>query len=202
MDLKNTNWYSDTTSRAAISVRNSENMPIGSHKKKDGYVWIVSENSAIIICYLSPNDGIATFHQKLNGLEDLIGDFDGEIILANDFNAKSTEWRATWSDTRGRELAKMAANLDLTMLNEGNSTTFSRPGYREMIPDVTLASSGIATIIKNWKVLEDYMASDHQYIRFQNGKSSKKLHGEGKNKQKKGWKVIRLDPAVLTEDTN
>ena len=45
-------------------------------------------------------------------------------------------------------------------------TTFRRPGYRQTIVDVTLAFEGVVRRIVYWRVLEDFTASDHQYISF------------------------------------
>ncbi|XP_033222767.1 uncharacterized protein LOC117176619 [Belonocnema kinseyi] len=139
-NLKHRNWYSDTSGRAAIWVRDPKKVPVEDCGKGNGYEWVISGNSAIISCYLSPNEGIAIFPGKLVAIENRIPDLDIEVILAGDFNAKSSEWGMTWKDPRGKELAEMVASLDLTVLNVGNSFTFRRPGYRETIPGVTLAS--------------------------------------------------------------
>ncbi|XP_026476037.1 uncharacterized protein LOC113381301 [Ctenocephalides felis] len=89
--------------------------------------------------------------QKLTSIENTICGFNGEDLIAGDFNAKSVEWGADFSDTRGNEVADMAARLDLTVLNTGVTSTFRRPGYRESILDITLATPKTASRIQDWK---------------------------------------------------
>ena len=60
----------------------------------------------------------------------------------------------------------MADRLGLIVLNRGNVTTCRRPEYRQTIVGVTLASEGVVRRIVDWRVLEDFTASDHQYISF------------------------------------
>ncbi|XP_078051844.1 uncharacterized protein LOC144477990, partial [Augochlora pura] len=60
----------------------------------------------------------------------------------------------------------MAARLNVVVHNRGSSTTFRRFGYRETIVDVTMASEDVAPRIDDWKVIEDYTGSDHQYVAF------------------------------------
>lgn len=138
------NWFADTSSRAAIWIRNLEKMPINNHGKGDGYVWFKSGVSTLVSCYLSPNEGIAVFRKNLDEIENLIRNLDGKVILAGYFNAKSTAWGVERSDMRRKELAEMAASLDLTVLNTGSSTIFRRKGCRETIIDITLATPQLA----------------------------------------------------------
>ena len=60
----------------------------------------------------------------------------------------------------------MGSRLDLVVLNQGTTTTFRRPGYRETIIDISLASQRLAAQIEDWQVIEDYTGSDHMYITF------------------------------------
>ena len=39
-----------------------------------------------------------------------------------------------------------------------------RPGYRETIIYISLASQRLAVQIEDWQVIEDYTGSDHMYI--------------------------------------
>ena len=119
--------------------------------------------------YLSPNEGISVFRQKMANIEDAISKFDGEVIVAGDFNAKSAEWGAEYSDTRGNDVADFAARMDLTVLNTGSVTTFRRPGYQESILDITLATPRTANVIRDWTVSEEYSGSDHQHVTFSIG---------------------------------
>lgn len=161
-------WLSSTSNTAAIWVL-SPTLHSMSSRRNDGFIWVKFRDFTLISCYLSPNQGILTFRRQLGDLEDTIRRIDGEVIVAGDFSAKSTEWGIAWSDTRGNELADMVARLNLTTLNEDNVSTFRRPGCRESILDITFASPKTALAVRDWRVLEDYNFSDHQYIHFSTG---------------------------------
>lgn len=66
----------------------------------------------------------------------------------------------------------MAARKDLHTLNVGNVSVFRHPGYGETTYDISLASEDIVTWISNWRVAEDYTASNHQTILFRINPSS------------------------------
>lgn len=55
------------------------------------FVWINTSTTYFMSVYLSPNEGINVFRQKLANIENVIFKFNGEIIVAGDFNAKSAE---------------------------------------------------------------------------------------------------------------
>lgn len=61
---------------------------------------------------------------------------------------------------------EMTVRTGLYVLNVGTTTTFRRPGYIETIPDISLANEDLLPWIEEWKVIEDYTGSDHQYITF------------------------------------
>lgn len=63
------------------------------------------------------------------------------------------------TDCRGRCILEIAATLDLNVANVDNTTTFRRPGYGEIIPDITLTSEAIVRYILDWRVIESYTGS-------------------------------------------
>lgn len=85
-----TSWHTDKTSTAAIWITNRQVVPTDSGRG-DGYVWIKTAKTYNMSVYLSPNEGISAFRQKLADIESTICGFDSEIIVAGDFNAKSAE---------------------------------------------------------------------------------------------------------------
>lgn len=147
-------------------IVNPSIVDIIAHHREDGFVSAETKECCFISCYLSPNISWESFLTKLVLLEEFILQRGKQVILAGDFNAKSEEWGENRNDARGRELAEMAARLDLVVLSSGLATTFRRPGRRESILDVSFATPGIAKCIHNWKVVEEYNASDHMYIAF------------------------------------
>lgn len=106
------------------------------------------------------------FRQKLVNMENAISKFNGEIIVAGDFNAKSAEWDADFSDTKGNEVADISARLGLIVLGTESTTTFRRPGYQESILDISMGMLRIASEIQDRESSKDFSGNDHQYIRF------------------------------------
>lgn len=190
-------WFADNTGTAAIWVKNRRKFQIEECGKGDGFVWIQSEGATYFSCYLSPNEGIGVFRQKLEHLEEKIRSTDGEVVVAGDFNAKSSEWGMTRSDTRGTELAEMVARLDMTILNTGTTTTLRRSGQRGSIIDLTMATPNIAARITGWQVFEGFTASDHQFIGFQVGSLDPLGDARRGRDLAIGWNVARLDKEVL-----
>ncbi|XP_036327420.1 uncharacterized protein LOC118740030 [Rhagoletis pomonella] len=92
----------------------------------------------------------------------------------------------------------MSARLEFIVLNTGAATTFRRPGCEETTPDITLASEGIAGTIKEWKVLEDYTGSDHQYISFIIDSKNDGLRKKMQCSTRK-WNVSKLNSEALSE---
>ncbi|XP_044578925.1 uncharacterized protein LOC123261396 [Cotesia glomerata] len=158
--------FADKSGTAAIWIANTKNITVDNSGSGSGFIWIKTPTTYFISVYLSPNEGIRVFRQKMADIEDAIGKFNEEVIVAGDFNAKWAEWGADFSDTRGNEVADFAARLDLIVLNTGNTTTFRRPGYQESILDITLATPRIANMIEDWTVSEEYSGSDHQNMTF------------------------------------
>ncbi|XP_046491895.1 uncharacterized protein [Neodiprion pinetum] len=119
-------WIPDNTGTAAIWIVNPDLQVVGTGKG-DGFAWAKLQGYTIFSCHLSPNEDIHTFRRKLGEIEDTARQIGGEVVIAGDLNAKSTEWGMDRSDTRGNEVSDMTARLDLVIVNEGNTTTWRRP---------------------------------------------------------------------------
>lgn len=189
-------WYADSTGTAAVWIRNSSKLPVINTGKGGGYVWVTTPDITYIGCYLSPNEGIEAFRRKVENLEEAARDIPGEVIVAGDFNAKSSVWGMTWTDSRGREVTEMAARLDLVFLNEGTTSTFRRSGCRGTIIDLTMATTRVASRVRDWRVHECYTASDHQHIGFVIEEPDHRIRKIESN-LKTGWRVSKLDTAAL-----
>lgn len=115
-------------------------------------------------------------------LEEVVRNTPGSILVAGDFNARAVEWGMPHQNSRGKYIMEMVARTGLNVLNVGFTTTFRRPGYTETIPDISLANEGLLPRIEEWKVIEDFTGSDHQYITFGVREKLKlKREGAGKN---------------------
>lgn len=132
-------------------------------------MWVQSNGIIYVSCYLTPNESILEFQEKLDVLEDEIRVEEGKILVAGDLNARAVEWGMPKPDSRGKRILEMAARTGLMVMNKGNRPTFRRPGQNGTIPDITLASESLASMIERWEVLEDYTGSDHQYITYSVG---------------------------------
>ncbi len=86
---------------------------------------------------------------------------------------------------------EMASRTGLLVMNVGDTSTFRRPGYTETIPDVSFASEGMIGHVYDWKVTEDYTASDHQYITYNVRPVSH--HKLLRTRIQPKWNVAKLD---------
>lgn len=189
-------WIEDDSTTAAIWIPTPRVNQIKGHGKGNCFVWVQLQDITIMSCYLTPSDTIDIFETKLYDIEDKIRDIAGRIIVAGDFNSQAVEWGMRTTNSRGRRIMDMAARTGMIVANEGNTTTFRRPGCEGTIPDITLVSEVYAGKIRNWKVLEIYTGSDHQYISFNLemvSPHSDKRETKGTHK----WKVAKLDKTEL-----
>lgn len=193
-------WFADKLNTAAIWIPDTEKLPILDHGSHNGFVWVKCTRFTIVSCYLTPNEGIASFREKVDELEDTLRELDKDVIVAGDFNAKSPAWGSSRNDSRGKYILEMAARLCLTVQNIGSVSTFRRPGYTETIPDITLATEHLGSLLANWKVIEDYTGSDHQYITMEVRLKSDERKSIKDYKKQKEWNVRKLNkPKLLRE---
>lgn len=189
-------WLEDDTQTAAIWIPTGD-LSSKENGKGNGFVWAWFDNLTVISCYLTPSDNVDAFQRKLDEIEDLVRDRQGPIILAGDFNARSPEWGMPTTNFRGSRIVQMAARAGLTVANVGNTPTFRRHGCEGTIPDITLVSENEIGHIKNWKVLEIYTASDHQYISY----SFETTRATSENGRKQWgtriWNVGKLNASAL-----
>jgi len=121
----------------------------------------------------------------------------GGCIITGDFNAKSVLWRSPGSDWRGLVLERWAAELDLRIMNVGNTPTCVRHNGSSII-DLTWSSANICGLISDWCVLSDVLSlSDHRYITFSFGED---VGGHtGKCARYFRWNTKTLDKELFRE---
>lgn len=195
----NVSWFQDVTQRAAIAIRNSTFSIINYCETAAGYVWVETEEIRIYSCYYSPNDSEADFIKYIDDLEKSVRTATGNILITGDFNAKAADWGEFRSDKRGDIVTEFIAQNDLVVLNRGNEFTFRRLDTGSII-DLSLSTPKLATRVKQWKVLEDYTLSDHQYIEFHIEKSQRnyrRIHNVQSGKAQP-WIPRKLDTSKLT----
>ncbi|XP_035723753.1 uncharacterized protein LOC118442357 [Vespa mandarinia] len=165
-DRTGVGWYADELGTAAIWIPDTRLIHVSDQGSGRGYVWVRHNSTTYVSVYRTPNDRIDDFQIKLDDLEDALRKMQGDLIVAGDLNAKALEWGEARPDSRGRRIMEVASRLELSVLNTGSTSTFHRPGYRETIPDVSLANEHLVARVTGWQVIEDYTGSDHQYILF------------------------------------
>ncbi|XP_077295465.1 uncharacterized protein LOC143917758 [Arctopsyche grandis] len=164
---RTSSWHSDASATAAIYVLSTQHRVIGSSDPPvSGFVWVELAGLRIYSCNFSPNSDLPQFEDDLGRLEfGLRGVKIGTCIVVSG-DAKSVSWGSSITDRRGILLSELAASLQLTPANVGNELTFRR-GAGGSVVDVTFSDDGIVGRINNWKVLDDYSHSDHQYIWYE-----------------------------------
>jgi len=163
-NLGNKHWYPDSSGKAAI-VCNPSSTVTDTGQSEIGFRWIEVDNMTLYSYYWSPNTSLQEFNQFLSRLETDARRKTTEILIAGDFNAWHTAWGARCSNARGEALVDMISSLGMIICNRGNAPTFQR-GNTGSIVDITLASHGLSTRMKNWRVSDTTSLSDHNYIRF------------------------------------
>lgn len=162
------NWIVDTEGLAAVILDGDQMALAGPHLKGRGCVAVrVSENLVVISAYFSPNKTLAEFERFLVEIGSLV-DWarPHEVIVAGDFNAKSTAWGTLDDRGRGQALLRWAAMYNLTVLNKGSEHTCVRRAGGSIV-DVTFASSCLARRVEDWEVMTKVETlSDHRYIQF------------------------------------
>ncbi|VVC46487.1 Endonuclease/exonuclease/phosphatase,Reverse transcriptase domain, partial [Cinara cedri] len=169
-----------------------------------GFAWMRLGDVTFYSCYLSPNCSIAEFGERLGRLEASLRNVthDTDIVVGGDFNAKSGDWGSALEDARGRMLVEWAADLRLVVSNVGDSPTFRRAGSESVI-DVTFARLRDSSRVSDWRVLETFSDSDHQYIYYDlitGGQSRERAVESGRVSRENrppGWCCRKLDPARL-----
>lgn len=158
-------WIEDKTKRAAIIVMNRNIKVSEICEENEGFVYATINGVRIYSCYYPPSMDINQFEEQINKLEMSIRSSKGRIIVAGDFNSKSSEWYSKILDKRGKCIGELIASLGLIVCNNGTSPTF-RGTRGNSIIDVTFGSPNLYSETMDWKVLEDITLSDHQYITF------------------------------------
>lgn len=123
----NCNWLFSSCKRAAIFCYNLDT------RKRCRLVassvsWVGVEfgDMLLVSCYLSPNEGIIRFKEILKELGDLVRSNPDKILLCGDFNARSASWGCNTGDRRGVLFNEWVSELNLVILNYGNTPTCVR----------------------------------------------------------------------------
>ena len=85
------------------------------------------------------------------------------IIIGMDSNSHSTLWGCDVNNSRGDKLEEWIIQSNLSIVNSGNEKTYVAPTGSSII-DITLISSEMLPLVKNWRVDLEHNFSDHRKI--------------------------------------
>lgn len=192
-------WGTDSTGKAAIWTCGKIPFQSNMAKTEAGFIRATINDIHVYSCYFPPSQSIADFE---NALDKLVNDARGRspLIIAGDFNAWAVEWGSRYTNRRGKAVIEALEVLELVLLNNGDTATFSRNGRESMI-DLTFVSNPM-TAGAAWEVSDIYTHSDHQALIYElpkkaNGQS--RGHRRVARTQQRGWKEKELDKVLFVE---
>lgn len=133
-------WAGSTDSLCAVHWR-PRNCPTPCRQvaAREGFVAARFGRYHVFSCYSSPNRVLADYEKYLDRLGVAVRPFFPGVVVASDFNAKSSAWECRRRDPRGRLLEAWANSLGLAPLNVGSTPTCVRTQGTSAV-DVTWAS--------------------------------------------------------------
>lgn len=164
--LEHPKWYGDRSSNVAVHVE-SMIAETAIQRIEQGHRYVVTgwRSAIVVTCYASPNIAMWVYERQLQEIAVAIDKHRiREMLIAGDFNAKSTMWGFPRTTARGDVVMDWAASMDIRLVNRGSEATCVR-WNRNSIVDLMWASSLMARKIKGWRVRTDVeFLSDHLYI--------------------------------------
>ena len=182
-------WYVDKKLDAAIAVPNGK-MAVRRHGRGSGYVWVETEHMVVYSCYISPSVDLRAATQYMAQLSANIRRHSKPVIVAGDFNAKSAWWGSPKEDRRGTLVAEWATQERMMIANEGDKPTFVRGAQTSHI-DLTFYKENTATVIEEWRVLDEETLGCHQLIRYVAASTidRSRAANEDEKRNKRGWRL-------------
>lgn len=88
--------------------------------------------------YIFPNISLEIYEEKLEKIGGVCRQLPGWVLVAGDFNAKSTEWESFTTDVRSEMLGDLISRLpNMHILNRGTVPTFASARGQSIV-DVTI----------------------------------------------------------------
>lgn len=84
-DQEQPTWFSDSLGTAAKWICSQDGSRIVGHGGANGFVWIKRGLVTYFSCYLTPNEPINDFRDKIDALEDTVLDTPGDVVVGGDF---------------------------------------------------------------------------------------------------------------------
>ncbi|XP_061719325.1 uncharacterized protein LOC133526648 [Cydia pomonella] len=202
-------WVGDLVGSVARVVRTATGgLPLTNVIRGRGYVGALCGETFYIATYFAPNRQrrrrrLVEFEQFLDELGARVAQLHPRpVIVAGDFNAKSTAWGCPLTDARGATLEEWAVAMGLAVINQGTADTCVRQRGGSIV-DITFASVALARRVQSWEVMVGVETlSDHRYIRFDVATPSLTPDNLGRIGPVGGgprWALTKLDRELLKE---
>ncbi|XP_029176608.1 uncharacterized protein LOC114944731 [Nylanderia fulva] len=204
--ISDRNWVKSTDGSAAIVRRNVRDFPPLNLIEAGGGFVVASWGSFVIIgIYLPPSLERGAFGGRLKTLERQIAKHHSRpMIIAGNFNAKSTAWGSPHTDWRGGEVSDWAAQCDVILLNERRENTCVR-WQGGSIVDLTWMTRSAIRMAQSWRVaMEIETLSDHRYIEISVATTTKEV-AERRRKIEasfRRWALRKLDKDMFMAAIN
>jgi hypothetical protein len=118
------NWIGDLDGLTAVTWTPTLSAFGALLDRGSGYVAVEWAGIAVVAVYVSPNSGLAAFGDFLDDVgESVKRCFPRQVLVLGDFNAHSTQWGNSATNTRGRWLTDWAAGLGLLLVNKSTAST-------------------------------------------------------------------------------
>ncbi|XP_011646061.1 uncharacterized protein LOC105432796 [Pogonomyrmex barbatus] len=119
------------------------------------------------------------------------------VIVAGDFNARSTSWRDTITNDRGTLLERWLDSMGLVVANNSSRPTCERDQGKSIV-DLTLVSGRMVRDGFTWRLMSDLVSfSDHRYMRWQFGRFEPRKFN---TLVRKGWNPDKVDPDKFMDE--
>lgn len=161
-------WLVDLTGLAVIVWKPSLPFRCVCVHRGRGFVLARCGDIVVASCYFSPNLPFADYDLVMQELlEALRAVSPTPILVAGDFNARSTLWGCNTNSSSAEYLNDVMNMLDLRLINLDCTPTCVRPQGCSVI-DLVWASPGLQARIRAWRVLcEVESLSDHRYLEYE-----------------------------------
>jgi len=199
-NLDASRWIKSKDGLSAVALTVAAEFPVEESGAENGIAWLRCSGITMFSCYWTPHCLLSAFQSFLNRLDRAVRLVGGpNVIVAGDFNAKSSEWGSDVNNDRGAALGEFAASLGLAVCNVGTTPTFQRREQLSVL-DVTF-SRGPLCDVEAWTVITNVESrSDHRYISFRIRESARTPDSPRELMERtKGWAVRKLDRALATE---
>ncbi|XP_035234295.1 uncharacterized protein LOC118206142 [Stegodyphus dumicola] len=88
------------------------------------------------------------------------------MIFAGDYNSHNTAWGYRTTDPKGRELEDFISSSNLIVQNTADAPPSFDRVFAPGLPDLTLITLHIASLLQGWKVKEEESLCYHKFITF------------------------------------